>query len=262
VVVTVIQPMDLKVSDDDSICIGTSTQLLAGGADRYEWSPAAGLSATDVSNPLAAPGLTTNYRVIGYDQHNCFTDTAYVLVAVGNQPKVSLGPDHVLSTGTLYSLKPVVQNGPVKKWVWSPAEDLNCSDCPNPVAAIKRDATYTLTVITSYNCTASDTISIKTFCESSQVFVPNAFTPDGDGINDIMMVRAKGIAMVKTFRIYNRWGEVVFERNNFSPNNPAYGWDGKIKGKIGGPDVYIYTAEVICENGTAYTYRGNISLLK
>jgi hypothetical protein len=76
------------------------------------------------------------------------------------------------------------------------------------------------------------------------------------------MVRATGIVSVKSFRIFNRWGEVVFERNNFQPNEPSYGWDGKIRGKTGPPEVYVYTAEVLCENGVSFVYKGNTTILK
>jgi hypothetical protein len=84
----------------------------------------------------------------------------------------------------------------------------------------------------------------------------------GDGINDVLMVRGKGIASVKNFRIFNRWGELVFERSNFSPNIVSFGWDGRIRGVVGPPDVFVYTAEVICENGTSYVYKGNTSIIK
>jgi gliding motility-associated-like protein len=130
------------------------------------------------------------------------------------------------------------------------------------VATIRRDITYFVKVTNIYGCEATDTVSFRTFCESAQVFIPNAFTPDGDGSNDILMVRAKGVASVKHFRIFNRWGEVVFERSNFQPNDPQHAWDGKIRGTVQPPAVYVYTAEVICENGTTYVYKGNVSILK
>ncbi|MEI6949684.1 PKD domain-containing protein [Paraflavisolibacter sp. H34] len=262
VVVRVMTPLKLAVSKTDSICIGQSSRLLASGASTYVWTPAAGLSAADAPNPIARPALTTRYRVVGYDGYNCFTDTAFVLVAVGEYPTVSLGPDLTLATGTQYSLKSTVQNGPIKKWEWSPATDLSCSNCALPVARVKKSTDYTVTVTNNYNCSASDTISIKAFCESAQVFIPNAFTPDGDGINDLLMVRAGGIAQVKTFRIFNRWGELVFERSGFVPNDKRFGWDGRIHGKTATADVYVYTCEVVCENGVPYTYKGNVSLIK
>ena len=262
VLVTVIQPMNMVVNPNDSICIGQSSDLLASGATTYSWSPAAGLNQTTISNPTATPTKTTRYRVVGYDGFNCFTDTAFVTVAVGQYPAVNLGPDLSLATGTLQPLNATVQNGPIRHWQWAPATDLSCAACPLPVAHIKKDVTYSVTVTTPYGCSASDTLSIKAFCESAQVFIPNAFTPDGDGVNDVLMVRGKGIVLVKSFRIFNRWGEVVFEKSNFQPNHPAWGWDGKIRGQVGPPDVFVYTAEVVCENGTPYTFKGNVSLLK
>ena len=262
VVVTVIQPLNVTVASADSICIGGSTNLLASGATSYNWSPPNGLNNTTISNPTAAPTVTTIYRVIGYDGFNCFTDTAFVTVAVGQYPIVKLGVDLILSTGTLHPLTTSIQNGPITKWLWSPASELSCSTCPLPIATIKKDITYIVKVTTAYGCSASDSINIKTFCQNAQVFIPNAFTPNGDGFNDVLMVRATGIALVKTFRIFNRWGEVVFERGNFAPNNLQNGWDGKIKGVVVGPDVFVYTAEVVCDNGSTYTYKGNVSLLK
>ena len=161
------------------------------------------------------------YRVVGYDGYNCFTDTAFVLVAVGQYPKVSLGPDLTLATGTIHPLASSIENGPIKNWLWTPATDLSCATCPLPGATIKKDISYSVIVTNAYGCPATDTVNIKVFCENSQVYIPNAFTPDNDGINDILMVRGKGIVMVKTFRIFNRWGEVVFEKSSFPPNNPV-----------------------------------------
>jgi gliding motility-associated-like protein len=127
---------------------------------------------------------------------------------------------------------------------------------------VKKDITYYAQVKNSYGCTTTDSINIRTFCKGSQVFIPNAFTPDGDGLNDILMVRGKGIALVKSFRVFSRWGELVFEKKNFLPNDPAFGWDGKIKGVTGASEVYVFTAEVACDNDFIYIYKGNTTLLK
>lgn len=262
-VITVIQPFNISISPDDSICINTgSAQLLASGATSYQWSPAQGLSCTNCPNPVATPTATTSYRVVGYDGFNCFTDTAFVLVAVGAYPVVNLGPDQTLAAGTLFQLNPQVQNGPIIQWLWTPTTNLSCVTCPTPVATIRNDITYVVRATNVYGCSAQDSINIKVFCQNSQVFIPNGFTPDNDGINDILMVRGTGIAMVKSFRIFSRWGELVFERTNFAPNDAAYGWDGRVKGKEGESAVYVYTAEVICDNGTPFTYKGNVSLIK
>lgn len=262
VLVQVVQPFDLNVSPNDTICIGQSTTLTVSGAQVYNWQPSQGLSCNNCLNPVANPVQTTLYRVVGYDLYNCFTDTGYVTVAVGQYPVVSLGPDQVLATGTQLQLNNTVTNGPVRTWTWSPTADLSCNNCPTPVANIRNDVCYSLTARNIYGCAGSDTMCVKAFCNDTQVFIPNAFTPDDDGKNDILMVRASGIQLVKKFIIFNRWGEIVFERSNVPPNNPQYGWNGTIKGVKASSDVYVYIAEVICENGTSYSYKGNVTLLK
>ncbi len=263
IIVTVAQPIDIVTSPNDTICIGQSAQLNVTGATTYAWSPAATLSSAVSATPVATPTLTTQYRVIGFDSYNCFQDTAYVVVAVGQYPTVSLGPDKILPTGTPLPLTTVVTNGPITKWVWGPsAATLSCNDCPLPIATIKREVCYSVEATNLYKCAARDTLCVKVFCEGTQVFIPNAFTPDGDGVNDILMVRAQGIRTVKNFRIFNRWGQVVFERNNFAPNDVAAGWDGTVGGKPASPDVYVYTCEVVCENDISYTYKGNVSIVK
>jgi gliding motility-associated-like protein len=259
--VNVKQPFKILASKSDSLCLGKSMQLTASGADSYSWSPAVGLSNPLSATPVATPTISTTYRVVGSD-NQCFTDTAYVRIGVGKIPSIELGPDQTLNTGAPFTIKPIVTNGTIKTWSWTPATDLSCSDCAEPVAAPGNNITYAATAVTPYGCVAKDTISFKVFCENSQVFVPNAFTPDGDGINDMLMVRARGINKVRYFRIFNRWGEMVFERYNFQPNDQSNGWDGKYKGQDSGPAVYVYMLEVECSNGTPFTYKGNITLVK
>ena len=262
IAINVFQPIQINVSPDAVICAKESTNLLASGADSYIWSPAKGLSSTVVADPVATPAVTTKYRVIGFDGHSCFTDTAYVSITVNPVPTIELGPDLSLPTGTIRPFNPVTTKGPIVLWQWTPATNLSCTDCPDPSATIKNDITYHASIENIYGCTATDSVNIKTFCEGSQVFIPNAFTPDGDGVNDILMVRAKGIDVVRSLRIFSRWGELVFEKTNFPPNSPAYGWDGKIRGVTAPAEVYVYTAEVTCDNLQTYTYKGNISILK
>jgi gliding motility-associated-like protein len=260
--VTVIPRMRMTVSGADSLCIGSSTQLLASGGVSWDWSPAAGLSATNIQNPVARPTNTTLYRVVGRDGYNCFTDTGYVLVAIGQPVTVDLGPDLTLPTGTQWPLRSVITNGPIKWWDWKPQTDLSCTVCSLPVATIRKTTTYQVKVTSVYGCVATDTVRINAFCESAQVFIPNAFSPDGDGVNDLLVIRAQGISAIRHFRVFNRWGEIVFERSNFQPNDPSMGWDGRIKGIAGAPEVYVYTADVVCDDGTQYTYKGNITILK
>lgn len=264
VMVRVAQPFDITVTANDTLCASRNetAQLFASGAFRYVWSPAAGLSSAAIPNPVAAPASTTTYRVIGFDAENCFTDTAFVTVAVGYNPTVNLPAGGLLVAGTQVTLTPALTGGPFKRYTWTPNRDLSCADCPNPVATVNNNILYRLEVETIYGCTASDTVGYTVQCQPDQVFVPNAFSPDGDGINDVLMVRGKGVAKVKSFRIFNRYGQVVFERQNFSANDPSAGWDGRVNGVPASPDVYVFTAEVLCTAGANYTYKGNITLFR
>lgn len=262
VTITVHQPILVDASPDMTMCQQQSVNLQASGAVSYVWSPAQGLSSTTIANPVANPTSTTRYQVIGFDGNNCFTDTSYVNITVNPKPLIDLGPDLTLSTGTVQPLTSIYQNGPIVSWQWTPATDLSCANCPDPSATVKKDITYRVNIRNAYGCVATDSINIRTFCEGSQVFIPNAFTPDGDGVNDVLMVRAKGIESVKSFRIFTRWGELVFEKKNFQPNDPASGWDGKIRGVVAPAEVYVYTAEVICSNLQTYLIKGNASILK
>jgi gliding motility-associated-like protein len=261
--ITVFQPIEITVSPDQTICEGQSVNLQAAGAAvQYTWSPAQGLSKANIANPVAAPKITTTYQVIGFDGHECFTDTGLIKVVVNPKPRVDVGPDVTMATGSTYSFAPVTRNGPIISWQWSPANDLSCTGCSTPVASITRNRTYYATVTNEFGCLGTDSMNIKTFCLNTQVFIPNAFSPDGDGVNDIFMVRGKGIAQVRAFRIFSRWGELVFEKTNFQPNDPAFGWDGRVRGKTGPSEVYVYTADVVCENDLINTYKGNVTLLK
>jgi gliding motility-associated-like protein len=261
VLLGVIKPFKMQVGPGDTLCIGDMTSLSAFNAKTYLWSPPTSLNGANGANPSAKPSVTTRYQVIGYDGHNCFTDTGYVLITVGPRPRVSLGADRTLSTGTLLTLNAITQYGPIINYSWTPAQELSCNNCPSPTTVVKNNSFFTVEVTNIFGCKAADTLIINPICKSAQVFIPNAFTPDNDGLNDILMVRGQGIT-IKSFRIFNRWGELVFEKENFSPNDPKYGWDGKVRGIPATPDVFVYTAEVYCDNGVPYTYKGNVTVLK
>jgi gliding motility-associated-like protein len=263
VTIEVVQPFQVSITGKDTICIGDRTQLFASGAVNYQWSPAIGLSNPNIANPIAQPNSTTQYRVVGTDPYNCFRDTAFIVVAVGPYPTVELGNGTTLVAGTPFTMNPQITNGPIRSYQWTPTTWLSCTNCPRPVATINNNIVYRLEVETQYGCKASDTIGFRVVCDQqAQVFVPNAFSPDGDGLNDVLMVRGKGITTVRYFRVFNRWGQVVFERSNIQVNDPGQGWDGKINGLPAQPDVYVYTAEVQCTAGGTFTYKGNVTLIR
>jgi gliding motility-associated-like protein len=99
-------------------------------------------------------------------------------------------------------------------------------------------------------------------CGKENVFIPNTFSPNGDGRNEVFYPKGTGLFRIKSMRIFNRWGEIVFEKKEFTPNDPSAGWNGMFKGKAASPDVYIYTMEILCENNSIIPFKGNVTLLR
>jgi gliding motility-associated-like protein len=145
---------------------------------------------------------------------------------------------------------------------WQPQNDLSCTDCPRPIATPKYSTDYTITVTDSNSCRVSSKVQVIVLCQGAKVFVPNTFSPNGDGANDIFFVQGTGLARIKSLRVFNRWGEVVFEKRDFAVNDPSIGWDGTFKGQKAAPDVYIYQLEVFCENSEVIRTEGNVALIR
>jgi gliding motility-associated-like protein len=99
-------------------------------------------------------------------------------------------------------------------------------------------------------------------CNDGNLFIPNTFSPNADGINDRFYPRGTGISSIKSLKVFNRWGEMVFSRENFNANDATAGWDGAYKGKVLSPDVYVYTCEVVCMNNEVLNFKGDVTLLR
>ena len=255
------QPQVLSVSPGDSICAGQSIQLFASGVDNYNWSPSEGLNKYNIADPVAKPLRTINYLVTGTDDDNCFMDTASILVHVTALPVVDAGEDVTISAGSAHQLKPTY-SADVTSWRWTPSAFVNCATCPEPHANPRETTRYFLEVKNAAGCVWADDVTIKVTCNNGNLFIPNSFSPNSDGVNDKFYPRGSGVSNIRALRVFNRWGELVFERINFTANDPGAGWDGTYKGNSLNPDVYVYTCEVVCDNNEVLVFKGDISILK
>ncbi len=261
--VRVVQPFKIKANLLDTLCLGSSINLPVVGAEKYTWLPDPGLSNNFSSDPVASPKNTTTFTVIGSDNHSCFTDTAKIKLVVGEPTIFKLASDTAVQAGVQFMLVPFsnkIEN--IRKWQWTGNAIFTCDNCQTTIAKVSNDAEIICTATNIYGCSTIDTIAIKTFCPNSEIFIPNAFSPDGDGINDVLFVQGTGIKIIKSFKIYSRWGELVFEKTNFLPGDQSSGWDGKIRGKAAAQDVFVYICEAICERGIPATFKGNVAVLK
>lgn len=262
VLVKVMQPYTFAVSKDESICIGDSKQLkVSGNAPAYLWSPAATLSTATGIKTIAKPTVTTTYSVIGYDSLGCFNDTQYVKVKVYNYPTINLTNSLVTPAGSNIKLNPIVSSD-VVSYSWAPAIGLSCVTCPNPELTALTNKTYQLKVTNDGGCVTTDTIQVLVNCEGASAFVPNTFSPNGDGSNDVFYPRGRGLFRIQSFRVFSRWGDLIFDKKDLIANDPTAGWDGRINGKTASAGVYTYTLDMVCTNGQVLKYFGNITLIQ
>ncbi|MDQ3191931.1 MAG: gliding motility-associated C-terminal domain-containing protein, partial [Bacteroidota bacterium] len=138
---------------------------------------------------------------------------------------------------------------------WYPNIGLSCSDCQNPYAAPAKTTTYYLMATAENGCFTRDSVTV--FVDDDlHVYIPNIFSPNKDGQNDVLYVRGKGIKNVQFF-IYNRWGEKVFESNNL-----IQGWDGSYKGEAAPMAVYVFMVDAMLESGQRVVKKGDVTLIR
>ncbi|PCJ88416.1 MAG: hypothetical protein COA57_03310 [Flavobacteriales bacterium] len=249
----------ISISNDTIICFGESAQLIASGiADSiYLWSPSASLNFDNVSNPLASPSSTTSYTVLITDTNNC-DETATVQVAVQQVPDVTITPypDTSIIIGQEVPITVSSQVSGVT-YSWSPDTWLSCANCTSLVATPLESTEYEVTVADTNGCFVPvDDVYIKVIKEF-EVDVPTAFTPNGDGINDIIYVDGWGIKNLIEFKIFNRWGQMVFETTDINK-----GWDGNYNGAQQNIDSYAYTVQVESYEGEIKPKKGYINLIR
>jgi len=182
---------------------------------------------------------------------DCISDTIIKTIAI-NRVHAFAGNDTI-----------AVRNQPIQlnasggaNYDWSPPDFLNDAHISNPVSSLTNDQTYFLTVKNADGCEARDTIHIKVF-DRLDVYVPTAFTPNGDGRNDIFHVIAPGLKQLRFLRIYNRWGQMVFETKN-----PPQGWDGNVNGKPSDTQVYVWIVAGIDYLGNPIERKGAVTLIR
>lgn len=234
-------------------CPGEAVQLeaAAGGVD-YLWSN----GETTATLSIEEPGV---YWVEATGNCGSYRDTFEVVELPALE--ADLGPDLSLSFGTEATLH-VQSNAQSPSYLWqSDSLNLSCYTCSNPTFTAEVDGTATVSIRDGFGCTASDSLHVMVFPERF-VYFPTGISVNDDGINDVFMAYGKGNFVFSNFRIYNRWGDLVFEKKNGLLNQPADGWDGRFNGKKASPGMYTFTITVHFAEGEAKGYRGRFVLLR
>ncbi|HRB40083.1 MAG TPA: PKD domain-containing protein, partial [Bacteroidia bacterium] len=235
-------------------CAGKPITLHATGGVSYLWSPATGLSNTTVANPVATPGQSTVYTVLITDVNGC-TGVATAPVTIYNPPP-QVNVTHLLFVGDSVQLNTGLTNNLIINW--NPINGLSCVDCPNPWAQPLVNTLYTATFTDSAGCFSGISRFNIEIDPRITIDVPTAFTPNGDGDNDVIFVNGLGLKRLIEFKIYNRWGQLIFESNDLNK-----GWDGYFKGQLQNVETYVYTAKAEgWLNGKIVSKKGTFNLLR
>lgn len=178
---------------------------------------------------------------------------------------VELGDDLTIRQGEQVELLAQI-NFPLS-WVdtvfWQNLPDsAQCPQCLSQVVSPKETTTYRIHIFDTNGCMVMDKITV--FVEELRPFyVPTAFSPNEDGVNDrFLPYSGKEVVLVHSFRIFDRWGNLVFQAKEFQPNDPAVGWDGRFEGKTMNPAVFVWTAEVEFLDGYREVFYGEVSLVR
>ncbi|MBL7828942.1 MAG: gliding motility-associated C-terminal domain-containing protein [Saprospiraceae bacterium] len=252
---------------DPLLCHGDETILNiatinGGSGGPYQFSLDYG-ALLDPGFPVSIGG--GEHYLTYYDVNGCsFTDTIDILepelIEVVFDPstiEIELGD-------TTYQLKPLITGAAVDTFLWTPAEYLNTPNVLNPYVVTYESRTFNLVVFDQNGCSGEGSITVD-IDPNRNVYVPNVFKPGVGGLNDHFNVYVgRGIEIVNFMRVYDRWGELMYARERFLPNNDNFadGWDGKFNGDYVNPGVFVYIIEVTFLDGTVLLYRGDVTVVR
>lgn len=253
---------DLSLSGDSLLCLGEQSIITVTNASptiefTYSWSPSSMISQNYQDSVLINPSSTGYLYITGSASNGCLIEDS-ILIQVSPLSGINVqatASEYMVTSGTTVTL-----TGSPSGYTstWTPIDAVQNPSVLQTSATIDETTLFTYTASDGI-CSKSDTVLVKvmTFlCDKSYVYVPNAFSPNGDGENDVLYVRS---AMLKEleFRVFNRWGEMVFE--SFSTQD---GWDGTFRDKPLTPDVYDYYLRAVCIEGEEKILKGNVTLLR
>ncbi|HEX7905222.1 MAG TPA: PKD domain-containing protein [Chitinophagaceae bacterium] len=265
--IRVYQTPQLSITGKDTLCIN-SAEIFNGVLSQpdstitWQWNFGNGSSSPLQNSPVVYTA-TGNYTIslTAANKLGCSDTETHLINVVGLPTAVAVtNPLSIISGGS--TTLNMNYTGPIVYYNWLPTQNLSCTNCMTPVANPQFTTRYVVQIEDRYGCKNSGEITVQVVCTGQNFFIPNTFSPNGDGSNDVFYLRGTGLFRVKVLRVFNRWGELVFEKREFPVNNPVYGWDGSYKGKKGQADVYVYQLEILCNNGELIKYAGNIALIQ
>ncbi len=247
-------------------CAGLPGQIrlqnISGGIPPISYQlDAQRLQQLDSLPQIIAEVFPGTYSLQVSDSLGC-TAQLNLTIAEGIETTVNLGEDLTINLGERINLEPLI-NFPYDSLIWTPEEVVSCQGCLSPEVEVTENIRISLVVFDLQGCIAEDEISISVDRRVS-VYVPNVFSPNDDGFNDFFTLFADDSQVVRIRRlaIFDRWGNQVFERQNFQPGIATQGWDGRFRGELMDPAVFVYYAEVELIDGRIELFSGDVTLVR
>jgi gliding motility-associated-like protein len=241
---------------DGSILIGGVT----GGTLPYLYSINGSALRAQTFYPNLGGGT---YNIVVQDATGCEL-ALEVSLPQGNDLALDLGPDQFINLGQRAQVQAQynIPEEEVASFQWNAVDTLPCDGCLQFEVRPFNTVSYSATLVDSNGCRITNDVTIFV-ANPREVFIPNAFSPNNDGTNDRLLVFAgEDVAYVRSFLVFNRWGESVFEVYNFPPNDPAFGWDGNYRAQLYNSAVFAYFAEVEFIDGSVKLFKGDVTLIK
>lgn len=251
--VLVIQNPTITTSPEQVICEGKSTLIYANGALSYTWSPSTGVSDIHDSTTYVNPaGFGVFIYTVTGTNNNC-TSSSTVQVTVNPLPIVYAGLDTTINIDNTVTLAGT-GNTQIGFIIPSDGSTLECNYCSTITVNPQNNTCYTLEGINEFGCRATDVVCVYV-TKDWNVYIPNAFTPNGDTKNEIFIPMGYALSEIK-LTIYDRWGHLVFKSHD-----ETIGWDGTKNGKLCEQGVYVYQAEITAMSGEKVIKTGHVTLL-
>ena len=233
---------------------------VTGGTGPYLYS----LNGGALSMEPRYTGLGSGaYELLIQDVEGCEYETT-ILLEEGSLPQLQLGEDQEIRLGDEVFLNALtnLRDGEWTSILWEPQDSAACDQCLSWIDQPESTIRYFATITDTAGCTATDNLLVRVI-RDYQVYIPNAFTPNGDGSNDFFLIYAgSDVVEVENFEIYSRWGEKVFQMQEFPPNDPQYGWNGVFRGQPMNIGHFTYFAQIRFVDGEVRLFKGGVNLVR
>ncbi len=226
------------------------------------WSPVEGLTSNNSYQTIATVIKDTiTYTALLTDSLGCYSSSTNVKVIAYPSPTVNAGPDRILAYNSPFTLSPLYGSS-VSNYEWIPAGNLSCTNCSNPKGMADSSRSFTIKTKNTFGCVGSDDIKISVECAYANLYMASAFSPSSRNANNYYYPQTRGIKTINSFKIYNRYGELVYEKKNTKPNLRNAGWDGKLSGIPQPTSGYVYTLTATCDLGETINKSGSFLLIR